>query len=74
VASPSRPPRRTSSRVTVPAMRAPDMPSGWPSANVNPHGGAIALGHPLGMSGARIAGTVTRELVRRGGAHRPGIG
>ncbi|WP_298959783.1 3-oxoadipyl-CoA thiolase [uncultured Methylobacterium sp.] len=37
------------------------------AGHVNPHGGAIALGHPLGMSGARIAGTVTRELVRRGG-------
>ncbi len=37
------------------------------AGHVNPHGGAIALGHPLGMSGARIAGAVTRELVRRGG-------
>ncbi|ACL57764.1 3-oxoadipyl-CoA thiolase [Methylobacterium nodulans] len=35
--------------------------------HVNPHGGAIAFGHPLGMSGARIAGAATRELVRRGG-------
>jgi acetyl-CoA acyltransferase len=30
--------------------------------NVNPNGGAIALGHPLGMSGARIAGTAVRAL------------
>jgi len=37
------------------------------AAHVNPHGGAIALGHPLGMSGARIAGTVATELARRGG-------
>ena len=29
---------------------------------VNPNGGAIALGHPLGMSGARIAGTAALEL------------
>ncbi len=29
---------------------------------VNPHGGAIALGHPLGMSGARLAGTLARHL------------
>ena len=29
---------------------------------VNPNGGAIALGHPLGMSGARIVGTAAREL------------
>jgi 3-oxoadipyl-CoA thiolase len=34
---------------------------------VNPNGGAIALGHPLGMSGARIAGTAALELKRRGG-------
>ena len=27
------------------------------AAHVNPNGGAIALGHPLGMSGARLAGT-----------------
>ncbi|KUP90819.1 3-oxoadipyl-CoA thiolase [Tritonibacter horizontis] len=31
-------------------------------ARVNPNGGAIALGHPLGMSGARIAGTAMLEL------------
>lgn len=36
-------------------------------AHVNPNGGAIALGHPLGMSGARLAGTLTRQLVRSGG-------
>jgi 3-oxoadipyl-CoA thiolase len=33
---------------------------------VNPNGGAIALGHPLGMSGARIAGTAALELSLRG--------
>ena len=33
---------------------------------VNPNGGAIALGHPLGASGARLALTVARELKRRG--------
>jgi acetyl-CoA acyltransferase len=32
---------------------------------VNPNGGAIALGHPLGASGARIVGTTVRELHRR---------
>lgn len=36
---------------------------------VNPNGGAIALGHPLGMSGARIAGTVALELRRGGGRY-----
>jgi acetyl-CoA acyltransferase len=35
--------------------------------HVNPNGGAIALGHPLGMSGARIAGTAALELQERGG-------
>jgi len=35
--------------------------------HVNPNGGAIALGHPLGMSGARIAGEAALELSRRGG-------
>ncbi|MDE1156960.1 MAG: 3-oxoadipyl-CoA thiolase [Neorhizobium sp.] len=33
--------------------------------HINPNGGAIALGHPLGMSGARIAGTAALELVER---------
>ena len=36
-------------------------------ARVNPNGGAIALGHPLGMSGARITGTAALELARSGG-------
>jgi acetyl-CoA acyltransferase len=35
--------------------------------HINPNGGAIALGHPLGMSGTRIAGTAAMELVERGG-------
>jgi 3-oxoadipyl-CoA thiolase len=35
--------------------------------HVNPHGGAIALGHPLGMSGARLALTATHGLEERGG-------
>jgi acetyl-CoA acyltransferase len=34
--------------------------------HVNPNGGAIALGHPLGMSGARLVQTVMHELHRRG--------
>ncbi|MNL36317.1 Beta-ketoadipyl-CoA thiolase [compost metagenome] len=36
---------------------------------VNRNGGAIALGHPLGMSGARITGTAALELVETGGRH-----
>ena len=34
---------------------------------VNPNGGAIALGHPLGMSGARLALTALHALEKRGG-------
>jgi len=34
---------------------------------VNVNGGAIALGHPIGMSGARITITILNELKRRGG-------
>jgi acetyl-CoA acetyltransferase family protein len=42
----------------------------WPDLDpdrVNVHGGAIALGHPLGASGARILGHLAHELHRRGG-------
>ena len=35
--------------------------------NVNPNGGAIALGHPLGMSGARLALTATHQMLAAGG-------
>ena len=37
--------------------------------HVNPNGGAIALGHPLGMSGARLVTTAAHELIRRGGRY-----
>jgi acetyl-CoA acyltransferase len=36
---------------------------------VNPNGGAIALGHPLGASGARLATTAVNQLVRTGGRY-----
>ncbi|HEY8620649.1 MAG TPA: 3-oxoadipyl-CoA thiolase [Dermatophilaceae bacterium] len=36
------------------------------AAHVNPHGGAIALGHPLGMSGARLALTAAQTLAEEG--------
>ena len=39
------------------------------AAHVNPNGGAIALGHPLGMSGARLVTTASRELARRNGRY-----
>jgi acetyl-CoA acetyltransferase family protein len=44
--------------------------SQWPEldpAVVNPHGGAIAVGHPLGCSGARLAGAVAHQLAQVGG-------
>ena len=46
-------------------MRAFGLPDD--GAHINPHGGAIALGHPLGMSGARLALTAVRQLQRTGG-------
>ena len=36
---------------------------------LNVNGGAIALGHPLGMSGARLVATATRQLRRTGGRY-----
>ena len=44
----------------------------WPELDperVNPNGGAIALGHPLGSSGSRLLGTLAWELHRRGGGY-----
>jgi acetyl-CoA C-acetyltransferase len=38
-------------------------------SRVNPNGGAIALGHPLGASGARLALTAARQLQRSGGRY-----
>ena len=37
--------------------------------HVNPNGGAIAMGHPLGASGARLVMTAAYELKRRGGRY-----
>ena len=39
------------------------------AAHVNPDGGAIALGHPLGASGARLLGAAVRQLQRGGGRY-----
>jgi len=39
------------------------------AAHVNPNGGAIALGHPLGMSGARLAATATCQLTAARGRY-----
>ena len=40
-----------------------------PIENVNVNGGAIAMGHPLGATGAMIMGTVVDELERSGGRY-----
>ena len=49
----------------IPVMRE----LGLPDDRTNPNGGAIAIGHPIGASGARLAGTLLRELERRGGRY-----
>jgi acetyl-CoA C-acetyltransferase len=38
----------------------------WEAGDVNPNGGGISLGHPLGATGARITATLLNELDRRG--------
>ena len=40
--------------------------AGLDSERVNPNGGAIALGHPLGCTGAKLTATIIREMKRRG--------
>ncbi|MGH9727142.1 MAG: thiolase family protein [Candidatus Acidiferrales bacterium] len=42
-------------------------------ARVNPNGGAVALGHPLGCTGAKLTATILRELARRGDKGRYGL-
>src|SRR6267142_2572063 len=43
--------------------------AGLDPERVNPNGGAIALGHPLGCTGAKLTASVLRELKRRGGRY-----
>jgi acetyl-CoA acyltransferase len=43
--------------------------AGLDAERVNPNGGAIALGHPLGCTGAKLTASVIRELKRRGGRY-----
>ena len=43
--------------------------AGLDPARVNPNGGAVALGHPLGCTGAKLTATVIRELKRRNGRY-----
>ena len=51
----------------VPVLRELGLPEDAP--HVNPNGGAIALGHPLGASGARLALTATEQLLRDSGRY-----
>jgi 3-oxoadipyl-CoA thiolase len=51
----------------LPVLRELGLPDD--AEHVNPNGGAIALGHPLGMSGARLLLTATEELHRLGGRY-----
>jgi 3-oxoadipyl-CoA thiolase len=51
----------------LPVLRELGLPDD--AAHVNPNGGAIALGHPLGMSGARLVLTAVEELHRTGGRY-----
>jgi acetyl-CoA acetyltransferase len=41
----------------------------WFDEHVNPNGGAIAVGHPLGATGAKLLTTMLHELERRGGRY-----
>lgn len=49
--------------------KALEVDDSWFEDRVNPNGGAIALGHPLGASGARLMSTLLNELERRGGRY-----
>jgi 3-oxoadipyl-CoA thiolase len=49
----------------IPCMRTLRLPED----RTNPNGGAIAIGHPIGATGARLAGTLLRELERRDGRY-----
>src|SRR5207247_8687990 len=58
-------PNEPSAAQVIPCMRA----LGLSEDRTNPNGGAIAIGHPIGASGARLAGTLLRELERRDGRY-----
>jgi acetyl-CoA acyltransferase len=46
-----------------------DIPPAWFDEHVNPNGGAIAMGHPVGASGARLMADLVAELERRDGRY-----
>jgi acetyl-CoA C-acetyltransferase len=41
----------------------------YDDSRVNPNGGAVSIGHPLGVSGARLTLTALRQLERQGGKY-----
>ena len=53
----------------MPALAGRQRELGIPDDKINVHGGAIALGHPLGCTGAKLTATVLYELRRRGGRY-----
>ena len=48
-------------------MLANEQAVGWQRSQLNVHGGAVALGHPIGASGARVLVTLIHALRQRGG-------
>jgi acetyl-CoA acetyltransferase family protein len=50
-------------------QRELNVPDDWFDERVNPNGGAIAVGHPLGATGAKLMTTMLHELDRRGGRY-----
>ncbi len=50
-------------------QRELEIPGDWFDAHVNPNGGAIAVGHPLGATGAKLMTTMLHELERTGGRY-----
>lgn len=79
--TPAQPHRQTLSLTPHPPNAHPALPQakycvrelGIDEARVNPNGGAIALGHPLGATGARCTATLLHEMRRRGRAARFGV-
>jgi acetyl-CoA C-acetyltransferase len=61
--------RSSMSEVVVDAVRSPIGERNGDLARMNPNGGAIALGHPLGATGAMLLANAARELVRANGEH-----
>ena len=55
--------------VVLQTLADSDLHERWEAGDVNPNGGGISLGHPLGATGARITATLLSELERREGRY-----